>query len=43
MPRKALPPAMGQPLLPDLPNWAWYEYGMRMGIWRFSTCSPGVG
>ena len=26
---------MGQPLLPDLPNWAWHEYGMRVGIWRF--------
>jgi peptidoglycan/xylan/chitin deacetylase (PgdA/CDA1 family) len=26
---------MGQPLLPDLPNWAWHEYGMRVGFWRF--------
>jgi len=25
---------MGQPLLPDLPNWAWHEYGMRVGFWR---------
>ncbi|WP_051383206.1 polysaccharide deacetylase family protein [Bradyrhizobium sp. WSM3983] len=35
MPRTILPPPMGQPLLPDLPNWAWYEYGMRVGFWRF--------
>lgn len=35
MPRAVLPPPMGQPLLPDLPNWAWHEYGMRVGIWRF--------
>ncbi len=35
MPRMVLPPPMGQPLLPDLPNWAWHEYGMRVGIWRF--------
>ena len=35
MPRTVLPPPMGQPLLPDLPNWAWHEYGMRVGIWRF--------
>ena len=35
MPRTMLPPPMGQPLLPDLPNWAWHEYGMRVGIWRF--------
>jgi allantoinase len=34
MPRTVLPPPMGQPLLPDLPNWAWHEYGMRAGFWR---------
>ena len=22
-------------LQPDLPNWAWHEYGMRVGVWRF--------
>ena len=26
---------MGQPLLPDIPNWCWHEYGMRVGFWRF--------
>ena len=35
MPRAALPPPMGQPLLPDIPNWAWHEYGMRVGFDRF--------
>jgi peptidoglycan/xylan/chitin deacetylase (PgdA/CDA1 family) len=39
MPRTVLPPPAsgnpGQPLLPDLPNWAWHEYGMRVGFWRF--------
>jgi len=35
MPRTVLPPPMGQPLQPDLPNWAWHEYGMRVGVWRF--------
>ena len=34
MPRTVLPPPYGQPLLPDLPNWAWHEYGMRVGFWR---------
>ncbi len=34
MPRAVLPPPMGNPLLPDLPNWAWHEYGMRVGFWR---------
>ena len=33
--RAVLPPPMGQPLLPDVPNWAWHEYGMRVGFWRF--------
>src|SRR2546430_1621373 len=35
MPRTVLPPPYGQPILPDLPNWAWHEYGMRVGFWRF--------
>ena len=35
MPRAVLPPPMGAPLLPDVPNWSWHEYGMRVGFWRF--------
>ncbi len=35
MPRTVLPPPMGGTLIPDLPNWAWQEYGMRVGFWRF--------
>ena len=38
MPRTVLPPPMGVPLLPDLPNWAWHEYGMRVGFWRLFDC-----
>jgi peptidoglycan/xylan/chitin deacetylase (PgdA/CDA1 family) len=38
MPRTVLSPPMGQPLLPDLPNWAWHEYGMRVGFWRLFDC-----
>ena len=34
MPRTVLPPPMGKPLLPDVPNWSWHEYGMRSGFWR---------
>ena len=34
MPRNVLSPPMGQPLLPDVPNWSWHEYGMRAGFWR---------
>src|SRR2546428_13685043 len=39
MPRTVLPPpsshTAGQPILPDLPNWACNENGMRVGSWRF--------
>ncbi|MEX2447020.1 MAG: polysaccharide deacetylase family protein [Dehalococcoidia bacterium] len=35
MPRTVLPPPGGGGLVPDLPNWAWQEYGMRVGFWRF--------
>ena len=24
----------GQSAIPDMPNWTWYEYGMRVGFWR---------
>ena len=34
MPRTVLPLPMGQALLPDIPNWCWHEYGMRVGFWR---------
>jgi peptidoglycan/xylan/chitin deacetylase (PgdA/CDA1 family) len=34
MPRTVLSPPMGQPMLPDVPNWSWHEYGMRAGYWR---------
>ncbi len=27
------PPAGGSPI-PDIPNWAWHEYGNRIGFWR---------
>jgi allantoinase len=43
MPRTALSPPMGQPLLPDLPNWAWHEYGMRVGFWRLFECMQKFG
>jgi peptidoglycan/xylan/chitin deacetylase (PgdA/CDA1 family) len=33
--RQVLPAPTGRALLPDLPNWSWHEYGMRVGVWRF--------
>jgi allantoinase len=35
MARQVLSPPTGQTMLPDVPNWSWHEYGMRVGVWRF--------
>jgi len=35
MARQVLAPPTGQTFLPDVPNWSWHEYGMRVGVWRF--------
>ena len=37
MPRQALPPPTGVTRLPDVPHWAWHEYGMRVGFWRLKA------
>ncbi len=34
MPRTALPPPPAGGTVPDVPNFAWYQYGQRVGIWR---------
>jgi peptidoglycan/xylan/chitin deacetylase (PgdA/CDA1 family) len=36
MPRTVLPPPAGGSPMPDIPNWAWHEYGNRVGFWRFT-------
>ena len=36
MPRTVLPPPAGGSPSPDVPNWAWHEYGNRVGFWRFA-------
>jgi len=35
MPRTVLTPPAGGTPSPDVPNWAWHEYGNRVGFWRF--------
>ena len=35
MARQYLPTPQGVAVVPDVPNWAWHDYGMRVGIWRF--------
>jgi peptidoglycan/xylan/chitin deacetylase (PgdA/CDA1 family) len=34
MPRQVLVAPTGAGLLPDVANWGWHEYGMRVGFWR---------
>ena len=34
MARQYLPAPQGVATAPDVPNWAWHDYGMRVGFWR---------
>ncbi len=43
MARQILPAPTGVPLLPDVPNWSWHEYGMRVGVWRFFKLFERLG
>jgi peptidoglycan/xylan/chitin deacetylase (PgdA/CDA1 family) len=43
MPRTVLAPPTGQAMLPDVANWAWHEYGMRVGFWRFHEALSSRG
>src|SRR5689334_1680811 len=43
MARQVLPAPTGQVLLPDVPNWSWHEYGMRVGVWRFFRLYERLG
>jgi allantoinase len=35
MARQVLPAPTGVAVSPDVANWSWHEYGMRVGVWRF--------
>jgi peptidoglycan/xylan/chitin deacetylase (PgdA/CDA1 family) len=43
MARTLTQPPMGQSVVPDFPNWTWYEYGMRVGFWRLMRALKGAG
>ena len=43
MARQVIPAPTGVPLLPDVPNWSWHEYGMRVGAWRFFELYKKLG
>jgi len=43
MPRQVLTAPQGASVIPDLPNWAWHEYGMRVGFWRVKAALDAHG
>jgi allantoinase len=43
MPRQVLTAPQGASVLPDVPNWAWHEYGMRVGFWRLKAALDAHG
>ncbi len=34
MPRAVLPAPQGREVVPDIANYGWYDYGLRVGFWR---------
>jgi len=43
MARQVLPAPGGVSPIPDVPNWAWHEYGMRVGFWRLKGALDRAG
>ena len=43
MARMVITPPQGAPQIPDLPNWSWHEYGMRVAFWRLRAMFERVG
>jgi peptidoglycan/xylan/chitin deacetylase (PgdA/CDA1 family) len=43
MARVVITPPQSAPQLPDLPNWSWHEYGMRVAFWRMRKMYERVG
>jgi allantoinase len=43
MARQVLPAPTGVAVMPDVANWSWHEYGMRVGVWRFFAAFDRVG
>ncbi|MFZ3212778.1 MAG: polysaccharide deacetylase family protein [Terriglobales bacterium] len=43
MARQVLPAPTAAPVLPDVANWSWHEYGMRVGFWRLKQALDSRG
>ena len=43
MARQVLPTPQGATVVPDIPNYSWHEYGMRVGFWRVKALLDRLG
>ncbi len=43
MARTVLPTPQGVATLPDIPNFGWFDYGLRVGFWRFKQVLDRYG
>jgi peptidoglycan/xylan/chitin deacetylase (PgdA/CDA1 family) len=43
LPRTLLPYPQGVPMVPDIANYAWFDYGLRVGLWRLKDVLDGHG
>lgn len=43
MARQVIPAPTGVAVVPDVPNWSWHEYGMRVGFWRLKAALERFG
>jgi allantoinase len=43
MARQISSPPQGASPIPDMPNWTWHEYGMRVGFWRLKAAMAAAG
>ena len=43
MARTVLPTPQGVSVIPDIPNFGWFDYGLRVGFWRLKRVLDGCG
>ena len=43
MARTVLPPPQGVTVLPDIANFGWFDYGLRVGFWRLKRVLDRYG
>lgn len=43
LPRTVLPYPQGVPVVPDVANYGWFDYGLRVGIWRLKDALDQQG